>query len=207
MKALAQTFQSSPVTGAHRRDSTKYPYGTDWDVMHLGVSRISASPNRDGRMPTAYHDPTLPQGSYQDIDCQHGGPWYCFSDFLKSLDTPGQSRVMTPSHEPIGLVALAVTLRGAQRLMYLLSWRGLDDGLDWSIRDYVKAGNLTGWTVVPPLFGSWNADKGDSDINSGVVSKPSNNLKGKSRGVRDSAREHLGDLMLDENAERTRLVT
>ncbi|KAL3428414.1 glycosyltransferase family 25 protein [Phlyctema vagabunda] len=200
MRSLAGGIQSSSLI--HQPDHANYPYGTDWDVLHLGVSRIGAAPEPFNHIAIPYHDASLPTGPVQDVDCTEGRPWYCFSKYTQAVQMPDQSRVILPSYEPIGLVAIAVTLKGAQRLLYLLGWKSLETGLDWSIRDLMREGDLSGWTVVPPLFGSWTTGTGaDSDLRDGIKSKveSSNNLKGQGRGLRESARQHLKDVMSTEN--------
>jgi len=201
MHSFAQALQSSPLRESQDpKYSRYYPYGTDWDVMHLGISNITMPPAPYHKSFTAYHDPTLRAGVYRDAHCQKKKTWYCFAPSLKALKTPQQSRAIIPSHGPIGLVAIAVTFRGAQRLLYLLSWqgKGLGDGLDCAIRDYMREGDLKGWTVIPPLFGSWTTDAGDSDIRVGATDSPANNMKGSPRGVEDSVRQHLGEVIAKE---------
>lgn len=176
--------------------AASHPYGTDWDILHLGISNVTIPPEPFDRVSIEYHDETLTPGPYRDTDCEgKGKPWYCFSPYLSRLELPEQSRAIIPSYRPVGLVAIAVSFTGAQRLLYLLSWKGLDEGLDWSIRDQLATGQLSGWTILPPLFGSWTTSKSDSDIRHTGAYKAADNLKGRARGIGESARQQLGNLI------------
>jgi hypothetical protein len=201
MQAFAQAIPISAENG--RIDSNRarqYPYGKDWDVFHLGVSRVSTPPNTANVR--IYRDPSLPTGAYQDIDCH--GNWYCYSKYLQAVKVPEQSRSIASSYEPIGLVALAVTFKGAQKLLYLLSWSGLETGLDESIRNAIRDGELLGFTVVPPLFGSWTTSTAaDSDIRADGRSKAPNNLKSHARGIKGSVRQLLKQLVLGDRKDLT----
>jgi len=142
---------------------TSAPYGLDWDVMHLGASKVDIAPAPFDVLHAPYPDTnTDPQTACDSASSK----WWCWRRILEMYSAPPETRVIVPSYKPLGLVALAVTQTGARRLLYELSVRRLDTGLDWSIRDLLVAGRVKGWTVVPPLFSSWKTGgTADSDIN------------------------------------------
>lgn len=201
MHLFAEALQSSTLRSPEEaRPSKARPYGLDWDVLHLGVSNVTMPPPPYHMSATIYHDSSLESVTDRDIGCENKRPWYCFSPFLNAVGASEQSRIILPSHGPIGLVAIAVTLKGAQRLLFLLSWygQGMGDGLDFAIRNHLEAGDLTGWTVVPPVFGSWTTKGGDSDIRTGIEDKPANNMMGRPRGVQDTVRQHLKEILANK---------
>jgi hypothetical protein len=182
----------------------QYPYGNDWDILHLGASRVVSGPAPFSTLATIYPD-LSPPGTHRG-DCEPDKHWFCFGPVMKLLAVPAQSRAIIPSHRSLGLAAIAVSLRGAQRLLYLLSWRSLDKTLDWSISAELESGRVKGWTVMPPLFGTWapgGGGFGDSDINKGAegldLQANGGNIKGVSRGTADSVRSRFSELIESES--------
>lgn len=115
--------------------------------------------------------------------------------------TATDQRVIIPDYASLGLAAIAVSFEGAQRLLHQLSWLGLEDGLDWSIRKMIEKGILHGWTVAPPLMGTWTVgDSLDSDINmetSGahIAAGSKGNKDGKASNIAHSARAAMGKML------------
>jgi len=181
---------------------TTAPYGLDWDVLHLGPSKIDTAPAPLNALHSVYRDANAdPQTACSAVASVKA--WYCWRELLKAYAAPADARVILPSYKPLGLVALAVTQAGARRLLYELALRRLDTGLDWSIRDLLVAGRAQGWTVVPPLFSSWKTGGGaDSDVNGGVQRLGRKKSGAASPGLAWSARLEVQRAMEEAAGER-----
>lgn len=205
LQSLSDALHNSDMGKSWTEDEMqRYPFGRNWDILHLGASRALLPQEPYLTAAKVYQD-SSPAATLKG-DCDPATAFFCFKPVLDGVNAPQGSRVFMPSHGALGLASIAVTRRGAQRLLYLLSWRGLDTGLDWSIRDELDKGTLKGWTVLPPLFGSWvpgGGGSGDSDINKGAegvdLQAKGGNLKGISRGTADSVRTRLGELLEGES--------
>ncbi|KAK9329105.1 hypothetical protein V1520DRAFT_187715 [Lipomyces starkeyi] len=78
--------------------------------------------------------------------------WFCWGDIMKYTQVNETRRAIYPSFESVGLSAIAVAYRGAERLLYYLSFKEIVDTLDYSIVDLLRS---HGWTVIPPLMSEW----------------------------------------------------
>lgn len=75
-------------------------------------------------------------------------------------------RVVAPSYAPICTVGYAVTLRGAQKLLYTIGNEGgVELPIDLAMGKRIRSGHLRSLTVVPPLITPWKTGThADSDI-------------------------------------------
>ncbi|BFZ62487.1 hypothetical protein YB2330_003581 [Saitoella coloradoensis] len=191
--ALRNSNLRSPYTPEEIQNA---PYGLDWDTLHLGTSLSEMAPAPFDDLYALYHDPhrTPPEVIAHKGACGEKD-WYCWADIMTHTACNDTSRVLYPSYGSVGLVAFAVTLKGAQKLLYELSWVGLNNTVDYSIRGLHMDGSLHGWTVTPPIMSSWvTGDGADSDLTNGgkgrTVAKHSN-LGGKGKGLGWSVRKAL----------------
>jgi GR25 family glycosyltransferase involved in LPS biosynthesis len=77
-----------------------------------------------------------------------------------------RQRIIAPSWDPICLVGYAVTRKGAQKLLYETSIKGIHVPVDLHMVGLVQDGILNAYTVIPPLISPMIVnDKSDSDIN------------------------------------------
>lgn len=175
------------------------PYGLDWDTLHLANSRIGMPPPPFDTLHTSYYDPYRHPGHRTGND-----GWFDWKSVMVKTDTPSSHRAIIPCHRCIGLAALAVSFKGAQRMLYELSWTGLDRGLDHSIQKLLADGKLSGWTVAPPIMGVWTVgDKTDSDIqfNGAAARKAAGskgNMGGKAANIAHSGRKAMGEMLARE---------
>lgn len=156
--------------------------------MHLAPSLAKSHPGPLGdTLATVYRDPDRGPTDICELP-----PWYCYDEVLNRTNTPSDSRAIIPSFESVGLGAIAVSYRGAQRLLYHLSFKGLDDGVDWGIQKLLASGQLRGWTVVPPLIGNWKVGgPADSDLIEIWDLQEARNTNGRSPNLSQSARQAL----------------
>ncbi|KAK9466186.1 hypothetical protein V1512DRAFT_264063 [Lipomyces arxii] len=179
-----------------QEELARAPYGLDWDIMHLATSKVHmAPPPRDVAF-TVYNDPYRAPDDTVNNGCMKGDTnagWFCFQHITKHCHLNQTNRAIFPSYESVGLSAIAVSYRGAQRLLYHLSYKELIDTLDYSIMNLIKDGNLRGWTVSPPIMSEWKI-KGASDSDLKTLKSLGNsggNMAGISAGIMHSARKAL----------------
>lgn len=133
------------------------------------------------------------QGCSDITEPNTGDPAFCWGPMLENLGVPEDSRAILPSYHSIGLPAIAVTYEGAQRILYELSWKSLDNTLDWGIHKLLRAGRIRGLTVLPPLFGMYKiGDAADSDL-VGVEGDRKSPIEGHSEGIERSVRLALNE--------------
>lgn len=200
-----RNHSTTPIDAAH-------PYGDDWDAMHLGAMFIKQAPEPYDGIYSHYPDPDGPlDPSCSDMkEPTSGEAVFCYGPLLEQLQIPRGDRLLLPSHSSIGLAALAVTLEGARRILFELSYNRLDHTLDWSIQDLTRRGLLRGWTIVPPLFGQYKVgDKADSDLSRlGKGEGPKlSQLDGISYGLERSARKALNDTFFGPDLRPNRWTT
>ncbi|KAF3915589.1 hypothetical protein ABW21_db0206977 [Orbilia brochopaga] len=196
MAAFSRALRKNPLRKPLTPEEEKRaPYGLDWDVMHLGTSRNIMAPPPLNRLYSRYDDPYSTPRSLVGTDNPCGMKFFCWNDILKQTKTADNQRVVFPSYEPVGLVALAVSYRGARKMLYDLSWRGLDTSMDFGVRDGCQRGYLKCWSVAPPIMSSWRVQgAGDSDLRNGGKGSPGlgvGNLQGEGVGLGWSARKQL----------------
>ncbi|KAK9469416.1 hypothetical protein V1512DRAFT_256199 [Lipomyces arxii] len=205
LRALSQALRSSPIRAPLSPDeAARAPYGLDWDIIHFGPSKANMAPQPRDKVYTAYNDPYRASTAVANNACSH--PWFCWSRIMSSTGLNETERVIFPTFETVGLSAIAISYRGAQKLLYQLSFKELTNTLDLSMAKLVQQGQLRGWTVIPPLMSEFKTrGQADSDLKSLVGSKRGRgNLQGKSAGVAHSARKALteqlenGDYWVEE---------
>ncbi|KAK6349439.1 hypothetical protein TWF696_005723 [Orbilia brochopaga] len=194
--AFSKALRSNPLRKPLTPEEVKRaPYGLDWDVMHLGTSRNIMAPPPLNRLFYRYDDPYSTPRTLTGTDNPCGLHFFCWTDILKQTKTADNQRVIFPSYEPVGLVALAVSFQGARKMLYDLSWRGLDTSMDFGVRDGCQRGYLKCWSVTPPIMSSWRVQgAGDSDLRNGGKGTPGvgvGNLQGEGVGLGWSARKQL----------------
>ena len=142
-------------------DSTRSPYGDDWDVLWVGHCVDSL-------------DPTDPRTFVIEGDVSAADPRQLFksNEEIPSwiADLPPHSRIVHNAKTPICTFAYAVSRRGAQRLLYNLAVNELqgnfDNALAWMCQ--AKAMGARCLSVYPSLFHQHRA--------AGIAGKNSDNL-------------------------------
>lgn len=181
----------------------------DWDILHLGASRI--------RGPEPPYDKVY--SLYEDVDRSKkpGCPnrfwrWFCWDDLMVRLKVPLNYRAILPSYHSIGFPPIAITYHGVQQLLLQLSWVGATNTLDFSIRDLLKNGTLQGWDVLPPIFSMWKlGTAADSDLeengrtNLGLGdAEPTSQTEESSPGIKRSVRKELTALLDGHHGQHNR---
>src|SRR5438045_3157350 len=91
-----------------------------------------------------YNDPTVPPFS----DLQNF--WNDGEEWLHAVrDYPEHTRFVHRALHPHGLLAYALSLRGAQKLLYYMSILGLPYAVDNAVAEYCFHGALECWAVSP----------------------------------------------------------
>ncbi|KAK9233958.1 hypothetical protein V1525DRAFT_367713 [Lipomyces kononenkoae] len=195
--AFAQGLRSSRLRRPFTEEELeRAPYGLDWDIMHLATSKANMAAAPRNKAFIKYNDPYRPTSEVANNGCTGSGDrkWFCFGDVMTFTKLNETERAIYPSYESVGLSAIAVSYRGAQRLLYYLSYKELVDTLDYSIADLLKRGALRGWTVTPPLMSEWKTHgKSDSDLKHVGSATPPGNANGQSAGIAHSARKALAE--------------
>lgn len=197
MAAFARGMQTSEIRNGSSDDASLHPYGVEWDILHLGNSRIRLAKPPYDTVHSVYEDVDSPK--------KPGCPnpflgWFCWDRLIETLELPPNSRAILPSYDSVGLPAIAVTYHGAQQLLLQLSWIGADDTLDFSIRNLLKNGTLQGWDVLPPIFSMWKtgtaADSDlEKDLGLGGGAEITSQTEGSSPGIERSVRKELPTLL------------
>lgn len=197
MTAFSKALRNSPLRKPFTTEELRRaPYGLDWDVMHLGTSKNLMAPPPYNNLFHRYNDRyTTPRSlTYRTTPCGDRD-FFCWNDIIKQTQAADDQRVIFPSYQPIGLVSLAVSYRGAQKMLYDLSWKGLDASMDFGVRDACRRGFLKGWSVTPPIMSSWRVrGAGDSDLRNGGKGSPGvgvGNMQGEGIGLGWSARKNM----------------
>ncbi|KAK9446752.1 uncharacterized protein V1518DRAFT_422968 [Limtongia smithiae] len=195
MTAFANGLRSSPSAKLRKPFSAdeleRAPYGLDWDIIHFAASKVVPPPAPFNTL-AKYSDVYRQSTETANNACFAG--WFCWREQMKKAGLTEQERYISPSYDTVGLAAIAVSFRGAQRLLYFLSYKELTDTLDNSVSALLQQGYVHGWSVVPPLMAEWKINSiTDSDLNTidlGQIGGPDNS-KGKSAGIANSVRKHL----------------
>ncbi|KAF3914089.1 hypothetical protein AA313_de0204412 [Arthrobotrys entomopaga] len=197
LTSFSNALRSNPLRKPLTTDElTRAPYGLDWDVMHLGTSMNHMAPPPYNNLFHSYDDDFTTPRSITQRDKPCGDrDFFCWNDIIKQTRSGDKQRVIFPSYQPVGLVSLAVSYRGAQKMIYDLSWKALDTSMDFGVRNGCERGFLKGWSVAPPIMSSWRVKgSGDSDLRNGgkgAGGVGAGNMKGEGQGLGWSARKAL----------------
>ena len=197
MASLSAGFHDSPLRNHSSTPvDAHHPYGLDWDILHMGNSWIRTAEAPYDKIHVHYPDPdrqTHP-GCPQDFEPQGS---YCWGPLLEQLAVPAGHRALVPSFDSVGLTAIAVTQRGARKILFQMAWNRLETLTDWSIRNLLMRGDVEGWDVVPPLFGQYKIGGAlDSDIDGRPeiqVPETASWTLGSSMGIERSAKAALAE--------------
>ncbi|KAF2736343.1 hypothetical protein EJ04DRAFT_433142 [Polyplosphaeria fusca] len=165
------------------------PYGCDWDEIFVG--QCGGKPNQNRLdLHQAYTDPASPALSTLQ-------PWLQkeFST-LWNISESANTRVISPTWEPICLMGYALSRMGAMRMLYNIGgWRPFGNPVDNEIAWRTSEGVLSGYTLSPPVFTAWRVGGSqDSDNDAGLNAKPANtkgNIEGYSRNLKNGVRKSL----------------
>lgn len=102
-------------------------------------------------------------------------------------------RIVAPAWYPVCTVGYAITLAGAQKLLYLLgSEGGLAAPIDLAMISRIQSGHVRALSVVPPLINPWHSGTAaDSDISD--LSDPAYAYPAGSNNLKNSGRQALAD--------------
>lgn len=139
--------------------SNDRPYGNNWDLFSFGhclevvissqLSLIAQDHfNKDEESYVIYPDPTvLPPEQQTSTDRQ----------VLSELDVPEGHRVLSRAKGPVCTMGYAVTLQGAQRLLYKFSLERMSGPIDIEIMIACAERSLQCLAVNPTLIGVYRA--------------------------------------------------
>lgn len=116
------------------------PYSDDWDILWPGHCG-EVLPLDDDRRYVINNDPTVPPKEHQ--------PW------LKALaEYPEQTRIIHKTGAPICTFAYAVSLRGAQKIMWAMAMQGSNLAYDNALAYFCRDGylNIKCVSVQPMMF-------------------------------------------------------
>lgn len=110
-------------------------------------------------------------------------------------------RVIAPLWYPVCTIGYAITLQGAQKLLYSIGNEGgVEAPVDLAMINRIQSGYLRSLTVVPPLITPWRTGEvSDSDIKEldkaeGKLPQGSENLRHSGRVAMAAAlNSHVGD--------------
>ncbi|KAK9461814.1 uncharacterized protein V1516DRAFT_264050 [Lipomyces oligophaga] len=188
---LSLNMQENPLridkASAHEKSSA--PYGLDWDFMFLGHCLDSSNPKRLDLVHT-YDDPTLPS----DISKYT----YEIKQTMRSMGIGNsqivKQRAISPTWGPACTMAYAITRRGAQRLLFQLSYltlRGpVDNEMAWRSED----GKFHSYTVNPPIFNAFHVGGSKDSDNVNHASASKSNSEGVSLNIDRSIRKALFEM-------------
>ena len=170
------------------------PYGDGWDFHWLGHCGAWYD-QRDTRRWVIPHDPTVPLPENRD----NAGPpdmamW-------ERHDTDNRTRIVYKSEGGVCAAAYAVSLRGAQKILYHMSMLPFDRSVDWGFHDMCKdkKSGFKCLATYPTIFGvhqpAGNTSKW-SDIGHGTdESKSHVEDQARSKNLRFSARMNIARLL------------
>ena len=205
MAALSKGLRARPsqhLGNPNNAFNTHSPYGDDWEVMHLGPSY--ALPPPDAVLKDVFFKYQDERSPIPLPACGGKKKWFCFESIIEAAKLKREERAVYPTYESLGLPALAVTYRGAQKILYDQSWRGLQGSTDHSLKSMVLNGELAGFTVIPPIFSMWKiGNEQDSDLKKNStgtqdIVDPSDKRKridGSSPNLKWSARKAMDGLI------------
>lgn len=130
---------------------TRSPYGDGWDLFLLGHCTALSRPKSDGRYWAAHNDPTVMPGSKYiwRTEPPHGGP------DTSPVELQGNfSRIIYQPDFSRCAYAYALSLQGAQKLLYHFSIEPRTDIFDMMLSDFCTDPDIDGRcvTVFPNLF-------------------------------------------------------
>jgi GR25 family glycosyltransferase involved in LPS biosynthesis len=203
--SLGQTLED-----AHRTAKSS-PYGVGWDSLFLGQCQNEPNPQRTDLQWT-YSDPHTPKKEQLES---------CFvKEMEQDFHVPADKglRIVSPTFGPICLQGYALSRRGAQRLLYHLSYIGLKRETDNSVADMHRKGVMNGYTLTPPIFSRWRVggakDSDNMPQNEKQKANPDGrgNVGGSSKNLKGSARLKMtlpwqdGGLLMNAWDEMERLL-
>ncbi|KAK9465387.1 hypothetical protein V1512DRAFT_242100 [Lipomyces arxii] len=198
---LSEKLQHNPLRldTPTERERMAAPYGLDWDVLMVGQCKDVSNPNRLD-LSFSYHDSN---GPYEKQIAE------LFRSQMRKLtdkEDLNRQRIITPTWEPVCTMGYAITRVGAMRLLTNLSYLGLHAAVDTEIGNHMKAGNLRGYTVTPPIFNAWRVSGWkDTDIQvhrQYYKSVGKGNKRGKSMNLKESARIKMLEALKQDNWAR-----
>ncbi|EJP61725.1 LPS glycosyltransferase [Beauveria bassiana ARSEF 2860] len=170
--------------GEPRSHEAHAPYGLDWDLLYVGTCWNINPEVRP--VPHIYQDTNAPNSTEMSYAYQKELEYWGASSSEEA-----RVRVIAPSWYPVCTVGYAVTLQGAQKLLYTVgNEKGLNGPVDLAMISRIQSGHLKSFTVVPPLVTPWKTGTtSDSDIDD--LNKAEGELPQGSDNLRLSGRKAL----------------
>ncbi|KAK9326709.1 hypothetical protein V1520DRAFT_372565 [Lipomyces starkeyi] len=207
--------------GCYRAHANTWRYllETDMDTLLILEDDLDWNPNLKRTMetlsiqmqdsnirqtsPSDYERENAPYGLDWDVlylgSWRHGGH-PDFSDIFQKL---GRKRVLAPAYSTLKTTAYAITRRGAQRLLFLLSYIGdLKHGdVDQDITRLFQEGRLRGYSLTPPAFSQFKVGGTKDSDNENLLGSQEGkgNLRGWSPDLNVSARKSMAKSLKLEN--------
>ena len=189
---------SRQLQGYQSSAETRSPYGDDWDVLWLGNCG-EQGPNLDQPFHMTANDPTAPP---RDQIWTPLGP-FAYEDYRE------RTRFIVPTNNSVCSLAYGVSRRGAQSILYNIGVKGRGRNFDLGLRDVCQDLNndgqrATAFTVMPPLFNSFNRPGPmwrDSDINGVEGSDVEIREKGVTHNIAKSVQMNIERLIGGLEAE------
>ncbi|KAK9385363.1 hypothetical protein V1515DRAFT_608417 [Lipomyces mesembrius] len=208
LETLSMQMQNSKIRVDEPSDYERRiaPYGLDWDVLYLGSWRHGGNPDFKDVV-QIWDDPDVPdrsrlnKGRYSNQEALH--------NFGLTDEEIGKKRVLAPAYWTMHTTGYAITRRGAQRLLFQMSYVGdMHGDVDVEITRLFREGKLRGYSLTPPAFSQFKVGgtKDSDNIKLGKTTDGKGNLHGSNNNIKGSARQIMVDsLNLDNWNEYKRL--
>ncbi|KAK9377308.1 uncharacterized protein V1513DRAFT_436001 [Lipomyces chichibuensis] len=208
LETLSMQMQNSKIRLNEPSDYERRiaPYGLDWDVLYLGSWRHGGNPDFK-QVVQKWDDPDVPdisglnKGKYGNIAA--------LRNFGLTDEEIGKMRVLAPAYWTMHTTGYAITRRGAQRLLFQMSYLGdMHGDVDVEITRLFREGKLRGYSLTPPAFSQFKVSgyKDSDNIVLGKTTQGYGNLNGVNNNIKGSARQTMVDsLNLDNWKEYDRL--
>ncbi|KAK9321817.1 hypothetical protein V1517DRAFT_368109 [Lipomyces orientalis] len=192
LEKLSLQMQNSKIrlTEPSEHERATAPYGLDWDVLYIGSWKHGGNPDFKDLV-QIWDDPDVPDSSHLT-----NGTLQALYEFGLADDQIGKKRVLSPSYWTVTTTAYAITRRGAERLLMLLSYIGeLHGDVDQDINRFFREGRLNGYSLTPPAFSQFRVSgaKDSDNIQLGETTNGRGNLHGWSVNLEGSARQSMAD--------------
>ncbi|KAK9242255.1 hypothetical protein V1506DRAFT_548168 [Lipomyces tetrasporus] len=206
LETLSLQMQNSKIrlTEPSNYERERAPYGLDWDVLYVGTWRHGGNPELK-EFVQIWDDPDVPEKEELVKSTKLLDALY---DFGLTDDEIGKKRVLAPAYLTMSTTAYAITRKGAQRLLYTLSYIGLRGDVDQEIMRLFKEGQLRGYTLSPPAFSQFKVggSKDSDNEERGKTLDGHGNVNGHNINIKGSAREWMvNSLKIDNWADYRQL--
>lgn len=148
-----------PEKSMTHEKSAHDPYSTqNWDILVLGTCFEYGRPDKNF---VSWYDKDMTPMSWVAQNMKELLVYYYNVEFWAEILQWPETKYRRFLHKTIRSVCTtgyALSQRGASRLLFNLASQGYTDPVDLQIASLTESGLLDGYTVLPPLVGSWRYD-------------------------------------------------